>query len=182
MHRVKDTDPRSAAMAMVRALGRVSGRILDTATGLGYTAIAMARSAEMVTTVELDPGAQEIARQNPWSRELFGNPRIEQIMGDSAEIIGELPDNSFDCIMHDPPTLSLAGDLYSGAFYREALRILKPSGRLFHYVGDPATQSASRTTRGVTRRLADAGFTEIRPETAAHGICARRPARTPACR
>src|SRR4051812_47903111 len=53
MHRIKDTDPMQDTRAKIKALGVQKGRVLDTATGLGYTAIAAARTAKEVVTIEL---------------------------------------------------------------------------------------------------------------------------------
>ncbi|MGH2410978.1 MAG: class I SAM-dependent methyltransferase, partial [Chloroflexota bacterium] len=140
MHRIVGIDPGQDTQEKIRALGTPRGRVLDTTTGLGYTAIAAARQANEVITVELDRLVLEIARLNPWSRELFENPRISQRIGDSADLIAEFPDRHFTQIIHDPPTLSLAGDLYGGAFYRQLFRVLCPGGTLFHYVGNPASR------------------------------------------
>jgi uncharacterized protein len=161
MHRFKDITPVKAALAMVEPLAPLSGHVLDTATGLGYTAIEAAKRASHVTTLELCPVAQEIARMNPWSQGLFNDPRISQIIGDSSEEIRAFADGSFSAIIHDPPTVSLAGDLYSGAFYQQAFRVLQPRGKLFHYIGDPESASGSRTTKGVVKRLYDAGFKKV---------------------
>ena len=125
MHRIKDIDPWQHAQRMIAPLAPVSGPVLDTTTGLGYTAILAARNAEAVTTIELDPGAQRMARLNPWSQELFTNPKITQMMGDAREVVPDFASESFTRIVHDPPTFSLAGDLYSGAFYRELYRLLE---------------------------------------------------------
>src|SRR5579884_324915 len=119
MHRIKETDPYADTLKKVKTIAPIVGRVLDTATGLGYTAIEAAKTAEEVVTIELDPGAQEIARLNPWSQALFDNPKIEQIIGDAYEVVQAFEDESFARIIHDPPTFSLAGDLYSDAFYRQ---------------------------------------------------------------
>jgi len=131
------------------------------APALGYTAIEAARTAEHVITIELDPTAQEMARYNPWSRSLFDNPKIIQIIGDAFEVVPSFEDGVFSCILHDPPMLSLAGELYSGEFYRDCWRVLQRGGKLFHYIGDPDSKSGARTTRGVVRRLQEAGFTRV---------------------
>ena len=55
MHRIKDTTPIEDTRAKIAAVGRLHGWILDTATGLGYTAILAAQTAEQVITIELDP-------------------------------------------------------------------------------------------------------------------------------
>jgi predicted methyltransferase len=172
MHRIKDTDPHQDTLQKIKAITPVVGRVLDTATGLGYTAIEAAKYAEQVVTIELDPVALEIARLNPWSRELFGNPRISQIIGDSFEELRTLDSSSFSRIIHDPPAFSLAGDLYSETFYRELFRVLRERGRLFHYIGDPESKSGHNTTIGVVRRLRQAGFTRIFPEPRAFGVVA----------
>lgn len=174
MHRIKDTDPWKDTQTKIAAIAPVVGDVLDTATGLGYTAIVASQAAEHVTTIELDPAALEVARLNPWSRALFDNPRIRQIIGDAADAVPTLPDGAFSRIIHDPPTLSLAGDLYSGAFYRELARVLKPGGRLFHYIGDPASKSGQRTTAGVIRRLQEAGFARVTRRPEAYGVVAYR--------
>jgi predicted methyltransferase len=150
----------------------MTGRVLDTATGLGYTAIVAAATAAEVVTIELDPTGLEIARQNPWSRELFTRSNIQQRIGDAADILPTLADASFARIVHDPPQLSLAGHLYSAEFYRELRRVLARGGRLFHYIGDPASPFGSRTTSGVMRRLHDAGFARVVRRPEAFGVVA----------
>jgi len=172
MHRIKDIDPMQDTLRKIASITPVVGRVLDTATGLGYTAIEAAKTAEQVVTIELDPGAQEIARLNPWSQALFDNPKIEQIMGDACEVVQTFADESFARIIHDPPTFSLAGDLYSGAFYRELYRILKRGGRLFHYIGDPNSKASGGVTRGALRRLQEAGFSRVVRRAEAFGVVA----------
>jgi predicted methyltransferase len=172
MHRIKGTDPHKDTLTKIKAIAPITGRVLDTCTGLGYTAIEAAQTAERVITIELDPAAQEMARYNPWSRSLFDNPQIEQIIGDAYEIIASFDDGEFHIIIHDPPMLSLAGDLYSGEFYRECWRVLRRGGKMFHYIGDPNSKSGARTTKGVVRRLQEAGFTRVAPKPQAFGVAA----------
>lgn len=170
MHRIEGIDPHGDTLNKIRAAGPIGGVVLDTATGLGYTAIEAARTAERVITVELDPASIEIARLNPWSQELFDNPRIEQVIGDVWDAVEGMADETFSVIIHDPPTFSLAGELYSGDFYAELHRVLKRRGRLFHYLGDPASKSVQRVQRGVVRRLGEAGFTRVVPKPQAFGV------------
>ena len=174
MHRIKGIDPMEDTRRKLRTIAPVAGRVLDTATGLGYTAMAAASGTSSVLTVELDPAAQVIARANPWSRKLFEDERIEQRIGDSFDVVGELADASFDRVIHDPPMFSLAGELYSLEFYRELHRVTAPGGRLFHYVGDPESRSGARATRGVLRRLEEAGFRDLRRRPEAFGVSASR--------
>ncbi len=174
MHRIKDTDPLDDTTEKITTIRPVTGRVLDTTTGLGYTAIQAAATADTVVTVELDPAAIEIARYNPWSRELFERDNICIIIADINELIEEIPDASFNRVIHDPPTMSLAGELYSEAFYRQLHRVLDRRGRLFHYIGDPDSKSGRRTTDGVIRRLQAAGFERIRRAPKAFGVVAYR--------
>lgn len=172
MHRIKDVDPWQDTQRKIAAITPINGPVLDTATGLGYTAILAARSGEHVTTIELDPGAQAMARLNPWSQELFANPRISQLMGDAYEVVPTLASESFGRIIHDPPTFSLAGELYSGVFYRELYRVLKRGGRLFHYIGDPNSKASGGVTRGALKRLQEAGFARVVRRPEAYGVVA----------
>src|SRR6266567_6400 len=169
---IKPIDPHEDTLRKIAAIAPVVGRVLDTATGLGYTAIEAAKTAQQVVTIELDLGAQEMARLNPWSQALFDNPRIQQVMGDAFEVVQDFEDRSFARIIHDPPKLSLAGDLYAGEFYRQLFRILERGGRLFHYVGDPNSKASGSVTRGVLRRLQEAGFARVARKPEAYGVVA----------
>ena len=172
MHRIVDIDPMQDTLKKIATISPIVGRVLDTATGLGYTAIEAARTADQVVTIELDAGAQQIARLNPWSRGLFDNPRIQQVMGDAFEVVATFEDESFSRIIHDPPVFSLAGELYSGAFYQQLFRVLKRGGRLFHYIGDLNSKSSGTITRGVLRRLQEAGFSRVVQRPEAFGVVA----------
>lgn len=170
MHRLAGATPLADTRAKVRALGTPRGRALDTATGLGYTAIALARTCTEVVTVERDPAAITLARRNPWSAELFANEKIRLELGDVAERVREFDAGAFATVLHDPPTVQLAGDLYGLAFYRELRRVLRPGGRLFHYVGDSAGRVA-----GVLKRLGVAGFVGLRRVPRALGVFGETP-------
>lgn len=172
MHRIEGIDPYQDTLNKIRAARPVVGTVLDTATGLGYTAIEAARTADRVLTVEIDPASIEIARLNPWSQSLFNDPTIERIIGHVWDVVEESDDDTFSCILHDPPAFSLAGDLYAGDFYRELHRVLRHNGRLFHYIGDPASRTVERTKRGVVKRLTEAGFSRVVEKPRAFGVTA----------
>jgi len=175
MHRIKGTNPQLDTLAKLRAIGTISGRVLDTATGLGYTAcLASRKNTREVVTIEADPAVLEVARQNPWSKELFESEKIVQLEGDASELIHDFPDEWFDYIIHDPPQFNLSGELYSADFYRHLLRILAPGGRVFHYLGDPESRMSGNVTRGAVRRMRDAGFGHIVPHPEAFGVVASR--------
>jgi predicted methyltransferase len=172
MHRVKGIDPHADTLRKVRTIAPITGRVLDTCTGLGYTAIEAAKTADEVLTIELDPTVLEVARLNPWSKQLFKNPRIRQVVGDSFDEIDAFEDGEFSRIIHDPPMFSLAGELYSGEFYRSLYRILERRGRLFHYVGDLESRSGRNVVKGVARRLQEAGFSRVVRRPRAFGVVA----------
>lgn len=172
MHRIKESNPHQDTLAKVATIKPLVGRVLDTATGLGYTAIQAAKTADQVVTVEFDPVVLEVVRCNPWSQELFTNPKIEQRIGDSDDVIRTFADGSFDRIIHDPPMFNLAGHLYSGDFYRELYRVLDKRGRLFHYIANPDSKSGATITRGVMRRLEEVGFQRISRRPEAFGVIA----------
>ena len=180
MHRIKGTDPQRDTLTKIQSVAPITGRVLDTCTGLGYTAIEAAKTAEQVVTIELDPTVLEVARLNPWSRALFEHPRIEQVVGDSFDAIQDFEDGSFSRIIHDPPMFSLAGELYSGEFYRHLYRVLVRKGRLFHYVGDLSSRSGRNVVKGVTRRLQEAGFSRIVRKPGAFGVVAYKGSGLPA--
>lgn len=172
MHRFRDVDPYEGATRMVRALSPLRGRLLDTATGLGYAAIEAAKFAEAVVTIELDPAAQAMVRANPWSQPLLSDPKVTQLIGDSAQVIKTFEDESFSAVLHDPPAVNLAGELYAESFYVQVHRVLRRGGRFFHYIGDPRSSSGGRTTKGVVRRLQSAGFERVSPKPDAFGVLA----------
>jgi predicted methyltransferase len=176
MHRTKDVTPWPDTESKLAAVRPLTGQVLDCTTGLGYTAILAARTAARVTTIERDPNVLAIARQNPWSAELFANQRIEQRLGDAFEVVPTLPTASFDRVVHDPPTLALAGELYSLEFYRQLFRVTRPGGRLFHYTGAPGSRHRRRDLpASVGQRLREAGFASVRPRPEALGVVAVRP-------
>ncbi len=176
MHRIEGIEPQRDTLEKMRAAAPVAGWVLDTATGLGYTAIEAAKTAEHVVTVEIDPASLEIARLNPWTQALFDNPKIEQVIGHTWDVVEEMESETFMVIIHDPPAFGLGGDLYAGEFYRELYRVLRRKGRLFHYIGDPASKAVQRVQRGVVRRLLEAGFARVVPRPRAFGVLAMKSA------
>ena len=172
MHRIKGTDPYRDTLSKIKAIAPVRGQVLDTTMGLGYTAIEAAKTADQLTTIELDPTVLDICRHNPWSQGLFDSTNITRLIGDAYDVVAEMNDGRFHCIIHDPPTFSLAGELYSAEFYRQLGRILKAKGKLFHYIGDPNSKSGRSVTRGVIPRLQDAGFRYVKPRPQAFGVVA----------
>ncbi len=172
MHRIEGIDPHRDTLNKIKAASPVVGRVLDTATGLGYTAIEAAKTAEHVDTVEIDPASLEIARRNPWSQDLFDNPKITTHIDHAWDFVEEIDDGTYSLVIHDPPTFKFAGELYSGEFYRELYRVLRRKGRLFHYIGDPESKAIQRVQRGVVKRLQEVGFERVERKPRAFGVVA----------
>ena len=128
--------------------------------------------AEYVLTAERDLAALELARLNPWSVELFTNPGMGQIVCNLTEETEGFEGGSFSCVIRDPPTMSLAGELHSGDFYRELCGVLRRRGRLFHYTGDAKSKLRRNTARGVARSSREAGLTGVKSRDEAFGLIA----------
>ena len=84
------------------------------------------------------------------------------INGNSAEVLKTYPDNSFDCVVTDPPYginfLGKAWDSNTGdkEVYEQCLRVLKPGGHLLAF-------SAARTYHHLAMTVETVGF-EIRDQ------------------
>jgi len=169
------------ARAKVELIAPRGKAVLDCCGGLGYYAAwCLELGAARVRSFEKNPDVIWLRGLNPWSpdpadpayagRFEFGQGRI-----DAA--IAELPDASFDAVLHDPPRFGIAGELYSLAFYQQLARVLKPGGRLFHYTGSPNRLTSGRDVPAeVIKRLQLAGF---RAERALDGVLAVRASAPP---
>ncbi|MEI7835389.1 MAG: methyltransferase domain-containing protein [Planctomycetota bacterium] len=176
MHRIMATTPQSDAQAKIGLLAPIRGAVLETCMGLGYTAILSAATARAVTAIEKDDNVLAMARLNPFSQGLFDDPKITLLSGDAAQLVPGFASASFDIVNHDPPTLSVAGELYSNAFYEALFRILKPGGTLLHYTGAPGSKSRRvDLPASVSRRLTGIGFTNLRTDSRTSCLLATRP-------
>jgi predicted methyltransferase len=120
------------------------------------------REVRKVITIEKDENVILIAKQNPFSRDLFDNEKIELIIGDVFWEVQKFNDKYFNFIIHDPPRISIAPELYSLEFYRQLFRILKDNGRVLHYVGRPGVRQGKNYLKGMIERLRLAGFSRIK--------------------
>jgi predicted methyltransferase len=172
MHRTKNTTPEQDTWDKLRILGLNGGKVLDTCTGLGYTAIQAHESeAEYVVTIEYEPNVIRIAQLNPWSSQLFTEPSIHKIIGDSFFVIDALPKHHFDYIIHDPPRHSAAGYLYGQEFYKKLAYVIKPEGRLFHYTGEPRSRYRRvNIQKGIMERLRAVGFMGLEYHPSVMGV------------
>ena len=159
----------------VPAAGRAV--VLDTCMGLGYTAIEAAKrpSVGKVITCEFSDAVITLARWNPLSEGLFEKKgKIEVLSGSVAELIKGFQAHSFDFVIHDPPRLSHAPELYSPDFYRELYRVCRKGARIFHYVGSVGKKKGRRIGQEVMERLSAAGFGKMRHAERLQGIYASK--------
>jgi predicted methyltransferase len=165
MHITQSGNPETDTENKLNVLGAVRGKILDTCLGLGYTSIHSSRlsQVEMVISCEKDPNILQICRENPWSAELFDNPKIQLILISADEFVQFTPDKYFDAILHDPPRFALAPELYSISFYKQVHRILKSGGKFYHYTGNPnKAQRKIPLAQKTMKLLTEIGFRKVR--------------------
>lgn len=165
MHITRNGDPEQDTQNKIKQFRHLEGKILDTCTGLGYTAIAAAKFPEVnqVYTCEVDINMIRLCRENPWSQGLFHHGKIHLILTPIQNLVQKIPTNNIDYIIHDPPRFTLAGELYSENFYRNLYRILKTNGEIYHYTGDPNKRSRRFPLKKEIQKLFDKlGFTKTR--------------------
>ncbi|MFN4220529.1 MAG: methyltransferase domain-containing protein, partial [bacterium] len=152
-HKVSEDIKRKIEYLRIKA----GSLVLDTATGLGYTAIEASKNGAKVITVEKDPFVLELARINPYSKNLFTSKNINLIIGDIYQL--NFKEETFDYIIHDPPRLTRSsGLLYSDEIYQKFYNILKPNGLLYHYIGNPGKKYRNKDLlHRVTQRLSSIG-------------------------
>lgn len=173
MHATKDMTPMEDTKRKIESIAPIEGYILDTCMGLGYTAIEASNAADFVFTCERDESVLEMAKYNPWSKELFNNKKISILKTDIFDEIKVFKPNMFDIIIHDPPRLSLSPLLYSLDFYKQLFRVMKNGSKLYHYTGNPGSKNRNVNLPGnVSKRLRQGGFREI--EKVHYGIKAKK--------
>ncbi|MDO8428297.1 MAG: methyltransferase domain-containing protein [Candidatus Diapherotrites archaeon] len=163
MHCIKDTDPEKSTKQMVAYLGKPFGKILDTCTGLGYVSTHLSKipAVQKIHSFEVDENVIALAKQNQHSQELFSNSKIEFKQGNIFEEIQTFPDNFFDFIIHDPPSIKIASELFSEKFYFQMFRVLKSKGQGFHYTGNTGIVRGKNLKKTVLTKLKNAGFRNL---------------------
>ena len=147
--------------------------VLDTCGGLLYTTLAsLELGAGLVVTTEPDMAIRWLRGANPWST-LPPNVPVLSFEMKCQELVARLPEQTMDCVVHDPPRFSLAGDLYGRRFYSSLHRVLRPGGRLYHYTGLPYSKGRGRQfVKGVANRLRSEGF-DVRWHQESKGLVGR---------
>jgi ubiquinone/menaquinone biosynthesis C-methylase UbiE len=116
-------DRFAAAAFVIRTGGRLSGPALDIGTGKGLTALALARRALEVVSVDTDANEQSLA--SFLAAEAGLGDHVRFVRGDASVL--SFPDESFGCaavadILHHLPD--------PAPVLQEAARVLKPFGIL----------------------------------------------------
>ncbi len=175
MHISKGICPFTSAKGMAEAVVNNGHQVLDTCGGLGYAAIgALTMGAHHVDCVELSKEVIRLRRQNPWSQRLECE-QASVVNDDISAHIKKLKTKWYDSIVHDPPRFSLAGELYSQAFYDQLHRVLRTRGKLFHYTGNPfSVRRGDSFVTGIVKRLKQSGFATVKKEPSLMGIVATR--------
>ena len=140
---------------------KLNGKILDSGTGLGYTAIAASQHAKQVITIEWDPNVIEIAKLNPYSLEIYEKKNIKQINADFTKEVKKFKTNEFDNIILDAGTVHQSGDFFSTNNYKEVYRVLKPNGKLFHYLPQSGIMRGRDYIGEIIKRLKTLDFKNI---------------------
>jgi len=174
MHRFKTISPKLSAELMVKEISPIQGIVLDTCCGLGYTSILEAKTAEEVIVFEKDENVIRIAEYNPYSEELFTNKKIKLKQESVLEGIKLLKKDSFDRILHDPPTVSFEKELYSKEFYSELFRVLKPKGIIYHYCPNPGKTKGTEFFPSIIKHLKETGFRNCEHHKESSGIRATK--------
>ncbi len=169
----KRVSPRLDTLNKIRLL-KPYGYVFDTCMGPGYTAIEASKKAKKVVTFEKDEMIHEIDKLNPYSRLLFESDKIDICLGDVSVGINDFPDNTFDCIIHDPPTFKMAPELFSNKFYSQLIRVLKEDGKLFHYAPFYKIKQGFDFPKKIEKYLKIVGFKDIKFSSEAQGIICRK--------
>ena len=134
------------------------GMVLDSGTGLGYSAIVVSKTATRVISVEWDKMVLEIASYNPHSKILFSSENIELRNADITDEILLFEDNYFDNIIHDGGMPKSSGNFFSQDHCNQLYRVLKSGGYLAFYLPQHGRSKGRDYGAEHLERLKKAGF------------------------
>lgn len=174
MHRYSKVSPQEDTLAKIKDVSPIKGNVLDTCCGLGYTAICASKYANNVHTYERDENVIYLEAINPHSRKLFTDKKIKHNHANIYDEIWTIADNSFDIIIHDPPTPKYSSLLYSKNFYDELFRVLKGGGTLYHYAPWPHKTRGENFPEIISKNLKKSGFVVIGYKESSSGIIAKK--------
>ena len=134
------------------------GFILDSGTGLGYSAIIASKTATRVITIEWDEAVIEIASYNPHSKDLFQSDNIELRINDITDEIKYFEDTFFDALIQDGGMPKSSGNFFSLDHCKQLYRVLKPGGELIFYLPQHGKSKGRDYGGEHLERLKRAGF------------------------
>ena len=134
------------------------GFVLDSGTGLGYSAIIASKTATRVITIEWDESVLEIATYNPHSKDLFSKDNIQLLLGDVTEEILRFDDKYFDVLIQDGGMPKSSGNFFSQSHCNQLYRVLKPGGELIMYLPQHGKAKGRDYGGEHLERLKRAGF------------------------
>ncbi len=137
------------------------GNVLDSGTGLGYTAIVASKTAKKVTTIEIDEMVLELQKINPYSQELFDDEKINLIEGDLVDEIEKFKDAEFNFIILDGGTPRSSGEFFSTKNYEQVFRVLKHGGKVYHYVPNYHVNRGTDFAANISGTLKKIGFSRV---------------------
>jgi uncharacterized protein len=176
MHRTKDITPLEDAKNKTQKVISKGDRVLDTCSGLGYTAVfALKAGAKQVISTEKSPEVIQLRSLNPWLVHLY-EKQPEFINADISQYIEKLENNYFHSVIHDPPRFtSKTGDLYGKQFYNALFRVMAKRSKLFHYTGSPKKiTKQDRFVKNTIKRLENVGFSRLIFNEKLQGIIAEK--------
>lgn len=159
---IEDLNPITDAKNKTESLDSQNSYIMEVGFGLGYTALNILKDKNKIDSYEIDPAVIQIAKENPWSNEVFASSDFNLVNTDIYLSISSIKDNTYDNIMFDPPRFINAESLYSPSFYKELHRVLKNSGKIYHYIGRPRDKFKGQDIfPRVKKNLEESGFVNV---------------------
>ena len=165
-------NPFEYAKKVVNNLNIKGKYILETCFGQGYIT-RLLKDVKKVITYEISKEVLDIAEWNPYSKSLFNAKNIEIREGDISAEISKIREE-FDIIVHDPPTIKVAENLYSLRFYKALYTVAKPKALLYHYIGSPYKARNGNVKKRIIKRLEKAGWKLIKELDEIQGLLLKK--------
>ncbi len=171
MHLVKSFEQPYDYGRRVAALLHLNQNIvLDTCFGLGYCTIAALNRGCKVVGVDKSRAVLSLAQLNPWSWDVFKNAKV--VEADVNEYLDKT-NQIFDAVIHDPPRISYAPELYSSKFYAKIKEHLRKGGLFYHYVGSVGKRRCKSIKKTVASLLTQSGFKVLKYDEKTQALIAK---------
>lgn len=166
MHQITRQSPEGefeARKALIESFApKKTAKALDTCFGFGYLSKALLELGYSVTSCEVDINVLALVQLNPVSAPLFEESELFLSNCDIRSLLPTLHPGSFDIICNDPPTPSIARELYGNAYFSSLRSLLIPDGVLLQYCPRPNTKKRGRDFRAeLESRLNQVGFDSL---------------------